>query len=129
MYLLDVDNVYDLEWVEGVKYGEIFLQPEREHSIYAFEESNSDMLFDQFNHYEAEAKRLIDLGLVHPAYDYILKCSHSFNLLDARGMISVSDRAGYLGRIRNLARSVAKAFVAEREELGFPLLKKANEGK
>ena len=68
---------------------------------------------------------MIDLGLVHPAYDYILKCSHTFNLLDARGMISVSDRAGYLGRIRKMARSVAQAFVAEREALGFPLLKKS----
>ncbi|UUX34611.1 glycine--tRNA ligase subunit alpha [Fundicoccus culcitae] len=124
MYLLDVDNVFDLEWVEGVKYGEIFLQPEREHSTYAFEESNTEMLFNQFNQYETEAQHLVDLGLVHPAYDYILKCSHTFNLLDARGMISVSDRAGYLARIRHLARSVAKAFVAERERLGFPLLKK-----
>ena len=78
-----------------------------------------------FTEFEQEALKLIDLGLVHPAYDYILKCSHTFNLLDARGMISVSDRAGYLGRIRKMARSVAQAFVAEREALGFPLLKKS----
>ena len=81
------------------------------------------MLFTLFTEFEQEALKLIDLGLVHPAYDYILKCSHTFNLLDARGMISVSDRAGYLGRIRKMARSVAQAFVAEREALGFPLLK------
>ena len=83
------------------------------------------MLFTLFTEFEQEALKLIDLGLVHPAYDYILKCSHTFNLLDARGMISVSDRAGYLGRIRKMARSVAQAFVAEREALGFPLLKKS----
>ena len=123
MYILDVEDVYELEWVEGVKYGDIFRQPEREHSVYAFEQSNSDLLFTLFTEFEQEALKLIDLGLVHPAYDYILKCSHTFNLLDARGMISVSDRAGYLGRIRKMARSVAQAFVAEREALGFPLLK------
>ena len=125
MYILDVEDVYELEWVEGVKYGDIFRQPEREHSVYAFEQSNSDLLFTLFTEFEQEALKLIDLGLVHPAYDYILKCSHTFNLLDARGMISVSDRAGYLGRIRKMARSVAQAFVAEREALGFPLLKKS----
>lgn len=123
MYILDVDDVYELEWAPGVKYGEIFKQPEREHSIYTFEQSDADMLFVRFNEYEAEALKLIELGLIHPAYDYILKCSHTFNLLDARGTISVSDRAGYLARIRNLARQVAKGFVKEREELGFPLLK------
>lgn len=123
MYVLDVENVYDLEWVKGFTYGDIFKQPEYEHSVFAFEQSNAEMLFQQFNDFEREALKLIDLGLVHPAYDYILKCSHSFNLLDARGMISVSDRAGYLGRIRKMARSVAQAFVAEREALGFPLIK------
>ena len=124
MYILDVDNVYDLEWAPGVKYGEIFKQPEREHSTYSFDLSNTEMLFTQFNAFEKEAMNLIDNGLSHPAYDYILKCSHTFNLLDARGVISQSDRAGYLGRIRKMARSVAQAFVNEREELGFPLLNK-----
>ena len=81
------------------------------------------MLFEQFDSFEGEALRLLDAQLVHPAYDYILKASHTFNLLDARGLISPSDRAAYLGRIRKLARGIAKAFVAEREELGFPLLK------
>lgn len=122
MYILDVDDVYELEWTKGVLYGDIFRQAEREHSTYAFEQSNSDMLFEQFDAFEKEAMHLIEEGLVHPAYDYILKCSHAFNLLDARGKVSVSDRAGYLGRIRRMARNVAQAFVDERESLGFPLL-------
>lgn len=127
MYLLDVENVYELEWAPGVKYGEIFKQAEYEHSVYSFEESNTDMLYKQFNAYEEEALKLIEKGLVHPAYDYILKCSHSFNLLDARGVISTSDRAGYLGRIRKMARQIAQSFVEERERLGYPLLKTSQE--
>lgn len=123
MYIFDVENVYDLEWAPGVKYGEIFKQPEYEHSKFSFELANGDLLFEQFDSFEGEALRLLDAQLVHPAYDYILKASHTFNLLDARGLISPSDRAAYLGRIRKLARGIAKAFVAEREELGFPLLK------
>lgn len=124
MYILDVEDVYDLDWVEGIKYGDIFKQPEREQSIYAFDESDSHLLLRLFNDYEAEALRLLDKGLVHPAYDYILKCSHTFNMLDARGVISVSDRATYLARIRKAARLVAQTFVDEREKLGFPLIKK-----
>ncbi len=123
MYIFDVENVYDLEWAPGVKYGEIFKQPEYEHSKFSFELANGDLLFEQFDSFEGEALRLLDAQLVHPAYDYILKASHTFNLLDARGLISPSDRAAYLGRIRKLARGIAKAFVAEREALGFPLLK------
>ncbi|EHR36619.1 glycine--tRNA ligase subunit alpha [Facklamia languida] len=123
MYIFDVENVYDLEWAPGVKYGEIFKQPEYEHSKFSFELANGDLLFEQFDSFEGEALHLLDAQLVHPAYDYILKASHTFNLLDARGLISPSDRAAYLGRIRKLARGIAKAFVAEREELGFPLLK------
>ncbi|MGO3381634.1 MAG: glycine--tRNA ligase subunit alpha, partial [Loigolactobacillus coryniformis] len=103
----------------------IFKEPEYEHSKYSFEESNQEMLLQLFDMYEKEAKKQIKNGLVHPAYDYILKCSHTFNLLDARGAVSVTERAGYLARIRNMARSVARAFVAEREKLGFPLLKEA----
>ena len=122
-YIQDVATVYDLEWADGVLYGDIFKQPEFEHSKYSFEESNQDMLLEMFDNYEREAKRLLELGLVHPAYDYILKSSHTFNLLDARGTVSVTERAGYLSRIRNMARLVAKAFVAERKKLGFPLLK------
>lgn len=126
-YIQDVNSVFDLEWGDGVLYGDIFKEPEYEHSKYAFEESNQDMLLKFFNDYEKEAHRLIKLGLVHPAYDYILKCSHTFNLLDARGAVSVTERAGYLARIRKMAHLVAKAFVAEREKRGFPLLKHAQE--
>ena len=121
-YIQNVDSVYDLEWADGVKYGDIFKEPEYEHSKYSFEESNQDMLLQEFNDYEAEAKRLIKLGLVHPAYDYVLKCSHTFNLLDARGAVSVTERAGYLHRIRIMAKSIAKAFVEERRKRGFPLI-------
>ena len=122
-YIQDVQSVFDLEWADGVKYGDIFLQPEYEQSKYSFEESNQDMLLKAFDEYEAEAKKQIANGLVHPAYDYILKCSHTFNLLDARGAVSVTERAGYLARIRNMAKSVAKVFVAERKKLGYPLIK------
>ncbi|MCH4123285.1 MAG: glycine--tRNA ligase subunit alpha [Levilactobacillus sp.] len=122
-YVQDVNSVFDLEWADGVKYGDIFKEPEYEHSKYSFEESDQDMLLRHFDEYEAEAKKQIANGLVHPAYDYILKCSHTFNLLDARGAVSVTERAGYLSRIRNMARAVARAFVAERKKRGFPLVK------
>lgn len=122
-YIQDVNSVFDLEWADGVKYGDIFKEPEYEHSKYAFEESDQEMLLDAFDTYEKEAKRLIKEGLVHPAYDYILKCSHTFNLLDARGAVSVTERAGYLARIRNMAKAIAKVFVEERKKLGFPLIK------
>lgn len=122
-YIQDKDNVFDLEWTNGVTVRDIFLQPEIEHSKYTFEESNTEMLFELFNMYEQEAKRTIENGLVFPAYDYVLKCSHTFNLLDAKGVISVTERTGYIGKIRNLARAIAKQYVAERERLGFPLLK------
>lgn len=123
-YIQDKENVFDLEWVNGVTVKDIFLQPEYEHSTYAFDESNSDMLFTLFNLYEKEAKATMEKGLIFPSYDYVLKCSHTFNLLDARGVISVTERTGYIARVRNLARTIAKAYVAERERLGFPMLKK-----
>ncbi len=122
-YIQDVNSVFELEWADGVKYGDIFKEPEFEHSKYSFEESNQEMLFELFDTYEKEAKKQIENGLVHPAYDYILKCSHTFNLLDARGAVSVTERAGYLSRIRNMARMVARAFVDERKKLGYPLIK------
>lgn len=122
-YIQDVNSVFELEWADGVKYGDIFKEPEFEHSKYSFEESNQEMLFELFDTYEKEAKKQIENGIVHPAYDYILKCSHTFNLLDARGAVSVTERAGYLSRIRNMARMVARAFVAERKKLGYPLIK------
>lgn len=122
-YIQEVESVYDLVWTGDVKYGDIFTQPEYEHSKYAFEESNVELLMQLFTDFEKEATVLMEKGLVHPAYDYVLKCSHAFNLMDARGIISATDRAGFLGRIRKMARTIAKTFVAEREALGFPLLK------
>lgn len=126
-YIQDKDNVFDLEWTEGVTYRDIFYQPEYEHSTYTFVESDTEMLFQLFSMYENEARRIMEKGLVFPAYDYVLKCSHTFNLLDARGVISVTERTGYITRVRNLARSIAKTYVKEREKLGFPLLKKGEE--
>lgn len=122
-YIQNVESVYDIEWTEGVKYGEIFREPEYEHSVYSFDESNLEMLFSSLDAYEEEATKLIAKGLVHPAYDYVLKCSHVFNLIDARGAISATDRPAYLARIRTMARNIAKAFLNERAKLDFPLLK------
>lgn len=122
-YIQDEDNVFDLEWSTGVTVRDIFLQPEYEHSKYTFEESNTDTLFELFTLYENEAKAIMKKGLIFPSYDYVLKCSHVFNLLDAKGVISVTERTGYIARVRNLARSISKAYVAERESLGFPMLK------
>ena len=122
-YIQEKENVFDLEWVNGVTYGDVFLQPEYEHSKYTFEVSDADMLFQLFGMYEKEAQRTMDEGLVFAAYDYVLKCSHTFNLLDARGAISVTERTGYIQRVRNLARAVAAAYYESREKLGFPMLK------
>ncbi len=122
-YIQDKENVFELEWVDGYTYGDVFLQPEYEHSKYTFELSDVEMLFTLFNTYETEAKRLMAEQLVYPAYDYVLRCSHTFNLLDARGAISVTERTGYIARVRNLSREVAQTYYAERERLGFPLLK------
>ncbi|OXM15623.1 glycine--tRNA ligase subunit alpha [Paenibacillus herberti] len=126
-YIQEKENVFDLEWVEGVTYGDVFLQPEYEHSKYTFEISDPAMLFQLFSMYEEEARRAMKQNLVFPAYDYVLKCSHTFNLLDARGAISVTERTGYITRVRNLARSCAATYLEERERLGFPLLKKGVE--
>src|SRR5690606_1261989 len=99
-YIQDKENVFDLEWNNGVTVRDIFYQPEYEHSKYTFEESNTDMLFQLFAMYEEEAKVTMEKGLVFPAYDYVLKCSHTFNLLDAKGVISVTERTGYISRVR-----------------------------
>lgn len=128
-YLQEKENVFDLYWTEGLTYRDIFLQPEYEHSKYTFEVSDSDMLFRLFDIYEEEAKKALEAQLVYPAYDYVLKCSHTFNLLDARGAISVTERTGYIGRVRQLARRCAQTYYAERERLGFPLLNKEEGGK
>jgi glycyl-tRNA synthetase alpha chain len=124
MYLQDVDNVFDLEWTKGVKYGDVHHQGEVEFSRYNFEEADVEMLFCLFEMYEKEAKKMAEKGLVLPAYDYCLKTSHTFNLLDARGAISVTERMGYILRVRTLARLCAEGFVKQREEMGFPLLMK-----
>ena len=123
MYLQKKDNVYDLAWNENVSYGDVHHQGEVEWSKYNFETSDADMLFKAFDMAEAESQAQIKRGLVLPAYDYCLKCSHLFNLLDARGAISVTERTRFIARVRNLAREVSVAYVAQREELGHPLLK------
>ncbi len=124
MNLQGVDNVFDLTWTEGITYGDVYHQNEVEQSKYNFEYSNVNLLLEQFSKYESEAKRLIELSLPLPSYEQIMKCSHAFNLLDARGAISVTERATYIGRVRALARLVAKAYYESREELGFPMLPK-----
>jgi len=124
MYLQGVENVYDLTWTAGVKYGDVHRKGEWEHSTYNFKVADTAMLFDLFDKFEAESKRVVARGLVLPAYDYCLKCSHAFNLLDARGAISVTERTGFITRVRNLARACAEAYVAQREAMGFPLLSK-----
>ena len=121
MYLQDKQSVYDLVWVDGVKYGDVYHQNEVEQSRYNFELSNIDLQFDLFKNFESEAKRLIEAQCVLPAYEMVLKCSHAFNLLDARGAISVTERAAYIGRVRALARAVAQAYYDSRERLGFPM--------
>ena len=123
MYLQGVDNVYDLKWNTDITYGDVHHQQEVEQSTYNFKKADVDALFERFTIYEAEARRIIQESLVLPAYEYCLKCSHTFNLLDARGAISVTERTGYIARIRNLARACAHAYVKQREEMGYPLIK------
>ncbi len=125
MYLQGVENVFDLGWTRGLSYRDVYHQNEVEQSTYNFEHSNAKMLFEHFAHYESEAKRLMEASLALPAYEMVLKAAHSFNLLDARGAISVTERAGYMGRIRALARAVAQSYYESRERLGFPMLKAA----
>jgi glycyl-tRNA synthetase alpha chain len=123
MYLQGVDNVFDIQWNSRINYGDVHHQQEVEQSTYNFEVADIDMLFTFFNSFEKESRHAIDAGLVLPAYEYCLKCSHMFNLLDARGAISVTERTGYIGRIRNLARACAEGYVKQRETMGFPLMK------
>ncbi len=128
MYLQDVDNIFDIKWNENISYGEIFNMAEYEHSVYSFEKANVEILKELFNIYEMQAKEIIEEDkLVLPSYDYVLKCSHTFNVLDARGAISVSERTNYIGRVRSLARMVAAAYLEQRRELGFPLIKEEGE--
>ena len=121
MYLQGVDNVYDLRWTDDLSYGDVYKQNELEQSTYNFEHSDADFLFTAFNAHEKQAQHLMEAQLALPAYEQVLKAAHSFNLLDARGAISVTERAAYIGRIRNLARSVAKSYLDSRARLGFPM--------
>jgi len=122
MYLQGVESVYDLRWTEGLLYRDVFHQNEVEQSRYNFELANTSLLLHQFDAYEAEAQKLIQHQLALPAYEMVMKCSHSFNLLDARGAISVTERAAYIGRVRALARKVAQTYYDARQALGFPML-------
>ena len=124
MYLQDKESVYDLVWTPGVSYGDVYHQNEVEQSRFNFEHSNVELLLRLFGDFEGEARRLIDAGLALPAYEMVMKCSHTFNLLDARGAISVTERAAYIGRVRALSRLVAQAYLDSREALGFPMLAK-----
>ncbi|MEL4895738.1 glycine--tRNA ligase subunit alpha [Crocosphaera sp. Alani8] len=123
MYLQEVEAITKIQWNDHINYGDIFLQSEVEQCTYNFEVSDANLLFKLFSLYEQEAKQLVDRGLVFPGLDYVLKCSHSFNLLDARGVIAVAERTRYIGRIRNLAREVGKLYLQQREQLNFPLQK------
>jgi len=124
MFIQGVDSVFDITWVEGISYRDVHHRGEVEHSHYNFELADTGMLFKLFDMYEHEALRVAEKGFVLPAYDQVLKCSHTFNLLDARGAISVTERTGFIARVRNLARTCAQAYVEQREAMGYPLLKK-----
>lgn len=123
MYLQEVDSIFKIQWNDTLTYGDVYLQSEIEQSTYNFEASNPELLFTLFSLHEQEAGQLIQRGLVGPGLDQVLKCSHTFNMLDARGVISVTERTRYIARIRNLARQVAQLYLKQREEMGFPLLK------
>ena len=124
MYLQNVDSVFDIKWNNELKYGDIYLQNEIEQSKYNFEYSTPENLFKMFDLASDEANKCMEAGIVLPAYDWVLKCSHTFNLLDARGVISKDERINYINRVRTLAANVAKLYVEQREKLGFPLIKK-----
>lgn len=123
MYIQNKESLFDVEWVDGITYGDVYHQAEVDYSHYNFEASDVATLTTMFNLCEEEARRVSELGLAQPAYDYVLKCSHLFNLLDARGAISVTERTGYIGRVRNIARTVARVYLEQRQKLGYPLLK------
>ena len=124
MYLQNVDSVFDIKWNNELKYGDIYLQNEIEQSKYNFEYSSPESLFKMFDLASEEANKCMEAGIVLPAYDWVLKCSHTFNLLDARGVISKDERINFINRVRTLAAAVAKLYVEQREKMGFPLIKK-----
>ena len=125
LYLQGKSSIFDLVWTPGVTYGDLYHQNEVEQSRYNFELSDAELLFRHFGDFETEARRLIEAQCVLPGYEMVMKCSHAFNLLDARGAISVTERAAYIGRVRALARRVAQAYYESRERLGFPMRKAA----
>ena len=122
LYLQDVDDFFDIRWNEHVNYGDVHRQSEVEYSTYNFERADVDMLFESFSTYEKETHACLDAGLVLPATDHVLKCSHTFNMLDARGVISVTERVSYIERVRRLAQRIARAYVKQREEMEHPLM-------
>jgi len=122
MYIQGVDNIMDIEWGAGIKWGDIYYQFEKDFSAFNFEKADISMNFKIFDNYYKEAGAMLKEGLIFPSYDYVVKCSHIFNILDARGAVSVSERTSYIAKIRDLAREVAAKYVAAREEAGFPLL-------
>jgi len=122
MYLQDVASIFDVRWIGDLTYGDVYHEDEVQFSRYNFDVADVAMMLKLFDTYEAECRRMLEAELVLPALDYVLKCSHAFNLLDARGAISVSERTSYIGRVRNLARGVAEGYVVLREKLGFPML-------
>jgi glycyl-tRNA synthetase alpha chain len=132
MYLQDVESIFDIVWTDGplgrITYGDVYHQNEVEQSKYNFELADVDALFRSFDHAETECRRLIEVSLALPAYERMLEASHLFNLLDARQAISVSERQRYILRVRSMARSVAEAYFASREALGFPMLESVHDG-
>jgi glycyl-tRNA synthetase alpha chain len=125
MYMQGVESVYQLQWAPGISYGDVYHQNEVEQSTYNFEHSDVEFLLAAFSAHEKQSKYLMEQQLALPAYEQLLKCGHTFNLLDARGAISVTERAAYIGRIRTLARAVAQSYVDSRARLGFPMAPKA----
>ncbi|TLD41669.1 MAG: Glycyl-tRNA synthetase alpha chain [Candidatus Jettenia ecosi] len=123
MFIQEKESIFDLEWVKGYTYGDIHKQDEIQFSTYNFKVADTAMLFQLFDMYEKECQKLLKEDLALPAYDYVLKCSHAFNMLDARGVIGVTQRTGYIGRVRNLARRCAESYVRLREILHWPFLK------
>ncbi|MEG1997244.1 MAG: glycine--tRNA ligase subunit alpha, partial [Clostridiales bacterium] len=125
MFIQKVDSIFDIQWVEGITYGDVHHQNEVDYSRYNFEIADTDMLFSLFEQYEKEGSRIVTMNMPQVAYDYALKCSHTFNLLDARGAISVTERQSFIGRVRRLARVCAEAYLEQRKQMGFPLVKEA----
>jgi glycyl-tRNA synthetase alpha chain len=124
MYIQNVDSVYDIQWTDGISYGDVFLQNEKEQSSYNFKFSDSEFLLKAFASHSKQANKLVEENLALPAYEQVLKAAHTFNLLDARGVISVTERADYIGKIRDISRNVASAYLMSRKKLGFPMADK-----